>query len=110
MRISIAEPAGNPVAATTPAFRIPPERWLSLAVVAAALAGWELITLLRLVPSDLLPGPATVAATFLDILRNGYRDTTLAQDILSTLYRCGAGFLLACVTGIPLGLLMGYRA
>jgi taurine transport system permease protein len=91
------------------AFRITPEHWLSLAAVAAAFLAWELITLLRLVPSDLLPGPGVVAATFVDILRNGYRDTTLLQDIFATLYRCGAGFLLACAVGIPLGLLMGYR-
>jgi taurine transport system permease protein len=87
-----------------------PERWLSLGAVIAALAGWELVAELQLAPASLLPGPATVAATFADILRNGYRDTTLAQDVLATLYRCGAGFVLACVTGIPLGLLMGYQA
>ncbi len=86
------------------------DRWLSLAVVVTALGAWELTALLRLVPPDLLPGPGIVAATFLDIVRNGYRDTTLPQDIFATLYRCGAGFLLACVVGIPLGLLMGYRA
>ncbi len=90
--------------------RVSPERWLSVAAVFAAFVAWELIAELRLVPSDLLPGPSTVAATFLDILRNGYRGTTLPEDIISTLYRCGAGFLLACLLGIPLGLLMGYRA
>jgi taurine transport system permease protein len=87
-----------------------PERWLSVAAVAAAFAAWELISAFRLAPADLLPGPAVVAATFVDVLRHGYRDTTLAQDIFATLYRCGLGFLLACVAGIPFGLLMGYWA
>jgi taurine transport system permease protein len=90
--------------------RIRAERWLSISAVAGALAAWELIAALRLAPADLVPGPVVVAATFVDVLRNGYRDTTLAQDVLATLYRCGAGFLLACAAGIPLGLLMGYWA
>ena len=110
MGISIPEPAAGQIARQQFRVRIAPERWLSLAVVAAAFAAWELIAALQLVPTDLLPGPGTVAATFVDILRNGYRETTLAQDVLSTLTRCGAGFLLACATGVPLGLLMGYRA
>lgn len=77
--------------------------------ILAVLALWELIALCQLAPSDLLPGPLIVAATFGDIVRNGYRDTTLAQDVFATLYRCAAGFLLACAAGIPLGLFMGYR-
>lgn len=76
----------------------------------AAFVLWELIAAFRLAPPDLLPGPVVVAATLFDVLRHGYRDTTLAQDAFATLYRCGAGFLLACVAGIPLGLLMGYWA
>ena len=31
----------------------------------------------------------------------------LLQNALATLWRCGFGFLLACLTGIPLGLAMG---
>jgi taurine transport system permease protein len=86
-----------------------PEWWLRLGAVVFALAVWQTVAVLHLAPASLLPGPTTVAATFADVLRNGYRDTTLVQDVLATLYRCGAGFVLACVTGIPLGLLMGYR-
>jgi len=96
--------------ARSDARRVAPERWLSVCAVAAGFAGWGLIAAFRLAPADLLPGPVVVAATFLDVLRNGYRDTTLGQDVLATLYRCGVGFLLACAVGIPLGLLMGYRA
>lgn len=92
------------------ALRVAPERCLSLAAVTFAFAVWELVPVLRLMPSDLLPGPGIVATTFGDILRNGYRDTTLTQDIFATLGRCASGFLLACAAGIPLGLLMGYQA
>jgi taurine transport system permease protein len=85
-------------------------RWLSVLSVLLALSAWALLPSLRIVPSDLLPEPWVVASTFLDILRNGYRGTTLWQNAFATLYRCGLGFILACMTGIPLGLLMGRNA
>ena len=75
--------------------------------VLGILLAWWAVTALGLVPDVLLPGPAEVLATFVDLLRNGYRDTTLLGNALSTLWRCGAGYLLACLTGIPLGLAMG---
>jgi taurine transport system permease protein len=82
-------------------------RWLSLCSVFAVLLAWYLVTALALVPEVLLPGPAEVWATFIDILRNGYRETTLWENSAATLWRCGAGFVLACLTGVPLGLAMG---
>jgi taurine transport system permease protein len=84
--------------------------WLRIVAVLSALATWEFVFSLRLVSPDLLPGPVTVLQAFLDILHNGYRETTLWGNILATLYRCGAGFFLACGTGIPLGLAMGRNA
>ena len=66
------------------------------------------VTEFAIVPEVLLPGPGEVFATFIDILRNGYRETTLWQNGAATLWRCGAGFVLACLTGVPLGLAMGH--
>jgi taurine transport system permease protein len=83
-------------------------RWLGLLSVACVVFAWFAVTGLALVPRVLLPGPAEVFATFVDLLRNGYRDTSLLQNASSTLRRCAVGFLLACLIGIPLGLLMGY--
>jgi taurine transport system permease protein len=83
-------------------------RWLGLLSVACVVFAWFLVTGFAIVPRVLLPGPAEVFATFVDILRNGYRDTSLLQNAWSTLRRCAAGFLLACLIGIPLGLIMGY--
>jgi len=82
-------------------------RWLSLLSVLSVLVAWYLVTAFALVPAVLLPGPAEVFATFLDILRNGYRETTLWENSAATLWRCGAGFVLALLTGVPLGLAMG---
>jgi taurine transport system permease protein len=83
-------------------------RWLSGLSVLVALGTWWTITAFAIVPAVLLPSPPEVAAAMIDILRNGYRETTLAQNIGSTLWRCGAGFCLAILTGVPLGLAMGY--
>jgi taurine transport system permease protein len=83
-------------------------RWLSILSVLLVLAAWYFVTAFAVVPEVLLPGPAEVFATFIDILRNGYRETTLLENSAATLWRCGAGFLLACLTGVPLGLAMGY--
>jgi taurine transport system permease protein len=84
-------------------------RWLGALSVILVLAAWWFIHAFALVPEVLLPGPGEVVATFIDIVQNGYRETTLWGNSASTLWRCGAGFLLACATGLPLGLAMGYR-
>ena len=84
-------------------------RWLGTLSVFCVLLGWFLANALALVPANLLPGPREVLATTVDIVRNGYRETTLWQNSAATLWRCGAGFVLACATGIPLGLAMGYN-
>jgi taurine transport system permease protein len=83
-------------------------RWLGALSVALVFLGWYLINALALVPEILLPGPREVLAAFIDVIKNGYRETTLWQNGAATLWRCGAGFVLACLTGIPLGLAMGY--
>lgn len=106
-RATRSAPAAAP-AAWSPRRWLGEDRWLGAVSVLSAVAVWGLLHALRLVPDYLLPSPAEVFATFVDILRNGYRDTSLLQNALSTLYRCGAGFVLACLTGIPLGLAMGY--
>jgi len=84
-------------------------RWLSVVSIALALAVWQVLNALRVVSPDLVPGPTAVARTFVDILVHGYRGTTLLQDILATLYRVAAAFVLASILGIPLGLAMGYN-
>jgi taurine transport system permease protein len=85
-------------------------RWLGAFSVLLALAGWTVVTEFAIVPEVLLPGPGEVFATFIDIIRNGYRETTLWQNGTATLWRCGAGFVLACLTGVPLGLAMGHSS
>ena len=82
--------------------------WLLSALsVAGFFAAWYVITTAQLAPANLLPSIGEVWAAFVDILRNGYRDTTLAENIRATLARCLGGFALAALAGVPLGLWMG---
>jgi taurine transport system permease protein len=83
-------------------------RLLSVGTVTAVLVGWYVVTELKVFPPMLLPSPATVWNRSLRILNEGYRGSTLAEHVYISLYRLSMGFLLACVTGVPLGLAMGY--
>ncbi|MFI5011410.1 MAG: ABC transporter permease [Hyphomicrobiales bacterium] len=85
-------------------------RWSFVAGTASVLAGlsvWYALRAFNLVSPDLLASPQEVLAAFFDILENGYRETTLSENIVATLGRCLVGFGAAAVTGIPLGLWMG---
>lgn len=75
--------------------------------VLLGLLCWQGLTSTGLVSNDVLASPVQVVRVLLDIARNGYRGTSLPQDIGATLWRCLAGFSLATVLGIPLGLWMG---
>ena len=75
--------------------------------VGAALAAWYLLRALHVVTADSLASPGEVWAAGVDIVQNGYRGTSLWQDIGATLGRCLAGFLAAVALGIPLGLWLG---
>ena len=82
-------------------------RWVGRAGVVTVLLAWQGSVAVGLIPGDLLPGPIAVAGAFWHILWHGYRDTTLLFDVASTVGRCLAGFLLALLVGVPLGLWMG---
>ena len=78
-----------------------------IGAVAAMLIAWWAVSGGRLVPAELLPSPLQVWHALREVLREGYRGTTLAENVLSTLGRLGGGFGLAALTGVPLGLWMG---
>jgi taurine transport system permease protein len=68
---------------------------------------WQLIGSLGLVSPQLLATPSDVWLAFVDIIHNGYRETTLTENTLATLGRSLAGFIAATILGVPLGLWMG---
>jgi taurine transport system permease protein len=77
--------------------------------VASAIALWWFVTARGWVSPEMLASPAQVLAALGEILREGYRGTTLAQNVAATLGRCLLGFALAVLSGVPLGLLMGLQ-
>ena len=99
---SLANPTGIPLhGRRVSAFAI------SAGSVLGAMVIWQTVSVLGIVRADLLPAPSDVLLALRDVLREGYRGTTLLQNTLATLWRCSAGFLAACATGVPLGLAIG---
>src|SRR5271168_202917 len=88
-------------------FTLPSGLLLSTLSVAVMVSGWWLIAALGIVRADLLPSPADVWAALVEILTQGYRGTTLWQNIAATLGRLLGGFGAAAAVGVPLGLWMG---
>jgi len=87
-----------------------PSLVLPLLVLAGALAGWAIIPMLRLHGHPLvedyeLPSPLAVLQSIPDEVHTG----RLFSDIVASLFRIGAGFSLAVLLGIPLGLWLGSR-
>lgn len=68
---------------------------------------WWAIPLSGLVSHELVPSPPDVWRAAVEIARDGYRGTTLWGNTVATLGRLGAGFGLAALLGVPLGLWMG---
>jgi ABC-type nitrate/sulfonate/bicarbonate transport system permease component len=85
-------------------------RWytgVSIASIIGVLAVWELVSALKLYPPLFLPSPMLVAKTFYSLLVEPYGGHTLLAQTGYSLARVLVAFLLAVVTGVPLGLLMG---
>jgi taurine transport system permease protein len=80
---------------------------LSLLSVAALFAAWLLITEMGWANELFLPKPQAVWAAFIKTSTKGYQGSTLLVHIGTSLYRILVAFALACLVGIPLGVLMG---
>jgi len=75
---------------------------LTFAVIAAA---WEFLVYYGGFPPKLVPGLGTIADAFVRLAGNG----VLLASTVATLYRLGAGFLLAAIIGVTVGIAMGRR-
>ena len=72
---------------------------LPIVVLAAGVAGWELVVRLYHIPPYVLPGPVAVFATLISDW------PVLAQSLLTTLLTTLEGFIAAGIGGIALALL-----
>jgi NitT/TauT family transport system permease protein len=78
------------------------KRLLSFSATAVLLAVWFLAA--RRQTSGLFPNPLQVLSGLGELLRHGL----LAKYVIASLFRVTWGYLLAVVTAIPLGLLLGW--
>jgi NitT/TauT family transport system permease protein len=77
----------------------------SIAVPVGGLGIWTLLWLIGRFPESLFPAPWAVALALAEEVRTG----RLWDDLVASLFRVGAGFELAAIVGIPVGVLLGHR-
>ncbi|MDQ7977286.1 ABC transporter permease subunit [Paraburkholderia sp. SARCC-3016] len=80
---------------------------ISLLTVIAFVGLWFIATNLHWIKPLFLPSPQAVYQKFLYVATEGFANSTLAQHTGISLLRVFGAFLLACVTAIPVGILMG---
>lgn len=86
--------------------RSPGALWLPLVGPSVLIAGWALLSSLRLFPESLFPTPWAVAAG----LGSELASLRLVNDAIASLFRVMLGFLLAVALGVPAGLVLGHSA
>jgi taurine transport system permease protein len=79
----------------------------SLITVAAFIALWFAATNLHWIKPLFLPSPQAVYAKFIFVATEGFANSTLAQHTGISLLRVFGAFALACLTAIPVGVMMG---
>ncbi len=77
--------------------------WLGIIAFLVILAVWEVVARFSGWSAQIFPDPVTVVMSLVELIRNG----TLLRHTVASLYRVTAGFYLAIILGIPMGILMG---
>ena len=80
---------------------------ISTVTAIALILGWFVITNLGWVKPLFLPSPQAVWGKFVVAATEGVSNATLWQHTLASLSRIFGAFFLACITAIPVGILMG---
>lgn len=82
---------------------------ISMISLIVFFVGWEMIVQLGIVDSGKISAPTSVIKLFVEKLRSTYPDgATIQQHTWASVKIVLKGFLMACIIGIPLGLLMGF--
>ena len=80
----------------------------SLTSIAMLLALWYLGSRFGLIKASVLPSPAELWRTFVELLSQGYSSKPFLVHVAASMTRALTGFLLAVLIGVPVGLLVGY--
>lgn len=114
MTADAADPAFDAISTIDIGGRRPRQSWrpsrsllLSSLTVAVLIGAWVLVTEMGWANEIFLPKPQAVWAAFVKTSTKGYQGHTLLQHVGASLYRILASFGLACLAGIPIGVLMG---
>lgn len=70
-----------------------------------AVVVWEACCRAQLFPTGAVPAPAEVAEGFVEEVKRG----RMFDDVIASLYRVSAGFLLSVILGVPVGLIIGIK-
>jgi taurine transport system permease protein len=89
--------------------KISPEKYITLATVFLILLAWQIVAASGMVSSVMIPSPLRVISAFLLILREGYKNISLAEHLGVSLKRLIIAFILATIVAVPLGLASGYH-
>ena len=68
---------------------------------------WVFITAQGSVPPTILPSPAAVATSFIDMFQRGYSGVALWTHVGASLWRVGVAFFTGAALGITIGLMRG---
>ncbi len=79
----------------------------SLVTALILLGLWFLVTGMGWVKPLFLPSPIAVYSKFISAATDGVANSTLFEHTIASLARVFGAFLLACVTAIPIGIMMG---
>ena len=80
---------------------------ISIVTAIVLLVGWFVITNMGWIKPLFLPSPQAVWSKFILANTEGVANSTLWQHTMASVSRVFGAFLLACVTAIPIGILMG---
>jgi taurine transport system permease protein len=80
---------------------------ISIISTLVLFASWFLVAWTGLANPLFLPGPDQVALKLYEMAVYGYQGATLLEHLATSLARILTGFGLACIVGIPLGIVMG---
>jgi ABC-type nitrate/sulfonate/bicarbonate transport system permease component len=80
---------------------------LGIGVPIALLGVWEALAWLGAIDRRFLPAPSRIAAICAGLLATPTERAMLLHDVMVSLYRVGAGYLLGALLGIVTGIVMG---
>ncbi|HPO19096.1 MAG TPA: ABC transporter permease subunit [Rubrivivax sp.] len=80
---------------------------IATSTVVVLLLLWVVVTNAGWIKPLFLPSPQAVFAKFISVSTEGFAGATLLEHTLTSLYRVFGAFALACITAIPIGVLMG---